>query len=155
MTVVQERSPHTRVSIASTESESSATERLQWRNHPPVATPNPESANCNPFEQPREDELNLEKTDSSRDRAQSTIGDAEKRNTGSQGVEGGNGVYDPSQIVDTSAEDELRNMRFRDRIRHFTWTWFTMTMATGGIANVLYTGMLTRDDNPVTYSETY
>jgi hypothetical protein len=26
----------------------------------------------------------------------------------------------------------------RERIRHFTWTWFTMTMATGGIANVLY-----------------
>lgn len=27
---------------------------------------------------------------------------------------------------------------FRERMRHFTWTWFTMTMATGGIANVLY-----------------
>ncbi|KAF1959870.1 C4-dicarboxylate transporter/malic acid transport protein, partial [Byssothecium circinans] len=27
---------------------------------------------------------------------------------------------------------------WRERIRHFTWTWFTMTMATGGIANVLY-----------------
>ncbi|KAF1987261.1 hypothetical protein K402DRAFT_330851 [Aulographum hederae CBS 113979] len=30
-------------------------------------------------------------------------------------------------------------MRFKERVRHFTWTWFTMTMATGGIANVLYT----------------
>ncbi|KAH7346123.1 voltage-dependent anion channel [Pyrenochaeta sp. MPI-SDFR-AT-0127] len=30
-------------------------------------------------------------------------------------------------------------MGFRERIRHFTWTWFCMTMATGGIANVLYT----------------
>lgn len=29
---------------------------------------------------------------------------------------------------------------WRDRIRHFTWTFFSMTMATGGIANVLFTG---------------
>jgi hypothetical protein len=30
-------------------------------------------------------------------------------------------------------------LSFRERIRHFTWTWFCMTMATGGVANVLYT----------------
>jgi hypothetical protein len=29
-------------------------------------------------------------------------------------------------------------LAIRERLRHFTWTWFTMTMATGGIANVLY-----------------
>ena len=33
-----------------------------------------------------------------------------------------------------------QKLGFRERIRHFTWTWFCMTMATGGIANVLYTG---------------
>lgn len=34
-----------------------------------------------------------------------------------------------------------KKLEWRERIRHFTWTFFTMTMATGGIANVLYTGM--------------
>ena len=32
----------------------------------------------------------------------------------------------------------VHDLRFKERLRHFTWTWFTMTMATGGVANVLY-----------------
>ena len=32
-------------------------------------------------------------------------------------------------------------LQWKERIRHFTWTFFTMTMATGGIANVIYNGM--------------
>ena len=42
--------------------------------------------------------------------------------------------------------EKARNMKglgkvsLRDRIGCFQWTWFTMTMATGGIANVLFTG---------------
>lgn len=34
----------------------------------------------------------------------------------------------------------LERLEWRERIRHYTWTFFTMTMATGGIANVLYSG---------------
>jgi hypothetical protein len=34
------------------------------------------------------------------------------------------------------------NLLVKERIRHFTWTWFCMTMATGGIANVLYASHL-------------
>lgn len=33
-------------------------------------------------------------------------------------------------------------LHWRERIRHYTWTFFTMTMATGGISNVLYNGKL-------------
>lgn len=32
----------------------------------------------------------------------------------------------------------LERLEWRERIRHYTWTFFTITMATGGIANVLY-----------------
>ena len=40
----------------------------------------------------------------------------------------------------------LEALHWRERIRHFTWTFFTMTMATGGIANVLYSGILRKHD---------
>ncbi len=36
----------------------------------------------------------------------------------------------------------VEKLRWRERIRHFTWTFFTITMATGGIANVIYSGNL-------------
>ena len=38
------------------------------------------------------------------------------------------------------AHSFFEKLQWRERIRHYTWTFFTMTMATGGIANVLYEG---------------
>lgn len=40
-------------------------------------------------------------------------------------------------------------LNWKERIRHYTWTFFAMTMATGGIANVLYAG------KSCTYTNTY
>lgn len=41
------------------------------------------------------------------------------------------------------AHSIFQKLEWRERIRHYTWSFFTMTMATGGIANVLYTGTVT------------
>jgi hypothetical protein len=63
---------------------------------------------------------------------------------------------EPSRVVEdekteNQSPDNLRSeleqrlppkLGFKHRMRHFTWTWFTMTMATGGIANVLYAHIL-------------
>ncbi len=44
--------------------------------------------------------------------------------------------------VASLSERLLEKLHWRERIRHYTWTFFTMTMATGGIANVLYEGSI-------------
>ena len=45
------------------------------------------------------------------------------------------------------AHNILEKLQWRERIRHYTWTFFTMTMATGGIANVLYEGEMNSGDS--------
>ena len=45
----------------------------------------------------------------------------------------------PQHSAETS-QDYPTNLTWKQRVKHVTWAWFTMTMATGGIANVLSSG---------------
>ena len=50
------------------------------------------------------------------------------------------GRHHLNQSSSSLAHSILDKLHWRERIRHYTWTFYTITMATGGIANVLYTG---------------
>lgn len=43
--------------------------------------------------------------------------------------------------LEGKVEEKLEQLAWKQRIKHFTWTFFTITMATGGIANVIYQGV--------------
>ncbi|KAH7627038.1 voltage-dependent anion channel-domain-containing protein [Sordaria sp. MPI-SDFR-AT-0083] len=53
---------------------------------------------------------------------------------------GGNSPMKASMddILNKGRNLSKRKVSLRDRITCYRWTWFTMTMATGGVANVLY-----------------
>ena len=146
-------------------SQSSAAERLRWRNHTPILTPNAEASDANPFDRYYQDresrEQEVEEVASTVSdepvRRNSTITEhdrrAEESMTGGSGLDRGRtgdlsggrekGGREDGCVVEKEREGEKggqKKMSWRERIRHFTWTWFTMTMATGGIANVLYSG---------------
>ena len=58
------------------------------------------------------------------------------RKSEGDGVQGGDDLALPQSAAEASATA----LGWKKRIRHITWAFFTLTMATGGIANVLYFG---------------
>lgn len=47
---------------------------------------------------------------------------------------------DGSSLTQRVTHSSASTLSWRKRIRHVTWAYFTLTMATGGLANVLYAG---------------
>lgn len=150
---------------ASVDTVSSAADRRRWRNHAHVLTPEPQLFERDPFDDfavnlppsARQEEEHEKTEDESGEDSTTSTPEEDPETTTTQGprrgsVLGGNGnVLGPDEGLSEkkdlpkTADDEddaaIRRhakLPWRERIRHFTWTWFCLTMATGGIANVLY-----------------
>lgn len=142
---------------ASTDSVSSAADRRRWRNHAHVLTPEPQLFERDPFDDftinlpPSTPNASNEKPTESSDEAREEQIDPQIGHQGprTNATLGGNGnVVGPDEgepekdalpeSGSTVPDRRHERLPWRERIRHFTWTWFCLTMATGGIANVLY-----------------
>lgn len=59
---------------------------------------------------------------------------------------------DPGKEDAKGELDGPKQLSWKQRMQHVTWAWFTLTMATGGIANVLHNGesaFLSSSEQPV------
>ncbi len=68
-------------------------------------------------------------------------GDDYYGNGASRGSDAASYSHLPAAYSSGRDERECQSLDWRERIRHFTWAFFTMTMATGGIANVINSGI--------------
>lgn len=76
-----------------------------------------------------------------------TLNELSQRQTSSRGGTGERSLSNYAGIdhagpVKGEAEEEHENLSIKQRLRHVTWAFFTLTMATGGMANVLYNSQL-------------
>jgi hypothetical protein len=136
---------------ASNDSTSSAADRLQWRNHEHVLTPQPGQAEQNPFdvlalsrdaqtaaaaaaaaagveeavEEEEEEEAEQAKSDG-------TSSDEQTNNVGRRPQDSRvRNVLDHHEVEDKDEMEVIRRngkLGWRERLRHFTWTWVRVVM---------------------------
>jgi hypothetical protein len=46
-----------------------------------------------------------------------------------------------SSSEDEAPKESPQKLSIKQRLKHTTWAWFTLVMATGGVASVLHSGM--------------
>ena len=51
-----------------------------------------------------------------------------------------NEEYEDEPFDENAADHAAENLPWKARLKHVSWAWFTLTMATGGIANVIMAG---------------
>lgn len=50
-------------------------------------------------------------------------------------------MIQPMPVPPLVEDEKPDNLPWKKRLKHVTWAWFTLTMATGGISNTLYSGL--------------
>jgi hypothetical protein len=130
---------------ASNDSTSSAADRLQWRNHEHVLTPQPGQAEQNPFdvlvlsrdaqtatvgveeavEEEEEEEAEQAKSDGTSSDEQTNEVGRRPQDSRMRNVSNHHEVEDKDEM-----EVSRRNVKlgWRERLRHFTWTWVSVDM---------------------------